>query len=194
MRVLAADGIYPNFAEPLRTWPWPMWWATLAKGRRIVTGERARANTDDLTLLKDLIEQGHVRAVIESALPARPHRRRASLRGPRTQEGRRRGERALSCGAGRVPCVSRLLRLGGGSDMTDAALRRLTVDFLADIREESIYAVYSQNSTAAASPSRPPHCPDLGSDTGSCCATAGGSHPDRGPAEPSPALPQRLRR
>lgn len=67
MRVLAADGIYLNIAEPLRTWP--MWWAALATGRRIVTGEMARPHADDLTRLKDLIEQGHVRAVIDRRYP-----------------------------------------------------------------------------------------------------------------------------
>lgn len=63
MRVLKADGTYLNVAEPMRSWP--MWWATLAKGRRIVTGEMASPNADGLALLKDVIEQGHVRAVID---------------------------------------------------------------------------------------------------------------------------------
>lgn len=67
MRVLAPDGIYLNVAEPMRTWR--MWWATLAKGRRIVTGEMARPNADDLALLKDLIEHRHVRAVIDRRYP-----------------------------------------------------------------------------------------------------------------------------
>lgn len=67
MQVLAADGIYLNVAEPMRMWP--MWWATFAHGRRIVTGEMARPNAGDLTLLKDLIEHGHVRAVIDRRYP-----------------------------------------------------------------------------------------------------------------------------
>lgn len=63
MRVLAPGGIYLNVAEPMRTWP--MWWATLAGGRRIVTGEMATPNADDLVVLADLIEHGHLRAVID---------------------------------------------------------------------------------------------------------------------------------
>lgn len=63
MRVLKPGGTYLNVSEPMRTGP--MWWAALTHGRRIVTGEMAKPNAEDLNRLRDLIEQGRVRAVID---------------------------------------------------------------------------------------------------------------------------------
>lgn len=67
LRALKANGTYVNVSAPLRS-P-EMHWAVLTSGKHVVTGARPNTTTEDLTVLKELIEAGKLRSVIDRRYP-----------------------------------------------------------------------------------------------------------------------------
>ncbi len=67
IEVLQPKGVYLNVTTPVRT-P-AQRWAALTSDKKIFTGEHAPETADDLVLLKGLIEEGKLRAVIDRSYP-----------------------------------------------------------------------------------------------------------------------------
>jgi len=67
MKVLKPKGIYLNATTPVRTLR--MRWTALTSGKTIVTGEHPGEKADDLVFLKGLIEEGHLRSVVDRRYP-----------------------------------------------------------------------------------------------------------------------------
>ena len=67
MKALKRGGVYVNVTTPVRTLR--MRWASLTRGKTIITGEHPSEDADDLVLLKGLIEKGKLRSVIDRRYP-----------------------------------------------------------------------------------------------------------------------------
>lgn len=63
LKVLKKGGTYLNATTPLRTLH--MWWTALTSDTTIVGGELPPKSPDDLLFLRDLIEHGQLRAVVD---------------------------------------------------------------------------------------------------------------------------------
>jgi NADPH:quinone reductase-like Zn-dependent oxidoreductase len=67
MRSLKKDGIYLNVTTPLPNTP--MLWAKMTSRRKLMLGENPPENADDLIFLKNLVEAGKLRPVIDRCYP-----------------------------------------------------------------------------------------------------------------------------
>ena len=67
MRVLKDDGVYVNVTEPLPSIQ--MLWTKMTSGKKLMLGENAPERAEDLTFLKELVESGKLRPVIDKGYP-----------------------------------------------------------------------------------------------------------------------------
>lgn len=67
MRVLKKDGIYLNVTVPLPSMQ--MLWAKMTSGKKLMLGENPPDTAEDLIFLKDLIEAGKLKPVIDRRYP-----------------------------------------------------------------------------------------------------------------------------
>jgi NADPH:quinone reductase-like Zn-dependent oxidoreductase len=67
MKALKRGGTYLNASTPVRTLR--MRWAARTSGKTIVTGEHPSETAADLDFLRDLVEKGALRSVIDRRYP-----------------------------------------------------------------------------------------------------------------------------
>ena len=67
MRVLKDDGVYVNVTEPLPSIQ--MLWTKMTSGKKLMLGENAPERAEDLIFLKELVEAGKLKPVIDRGYP-----------------------------------------------------------------------------------------------------------------------------
>ena len=67
MRVLKEDGIYVNVTEPLPSFQ--MLWAKMRSNKKVLLGENAPERAEDLIFIKELVETGKIKPVIDRSYP-----------------------------------------------------------------------------------------------------------------------------
>ena len=66
-KALRKGGVYLNIGRPLPSWE--MIWASISRGMKIVVGKNAPESADDLLALKEIIEAGRLKPVIDRTYP-----------------------------------------------------------------------------------------------------------------------------
>jgi NADPH:quinone reductase-like Zn-dependent oxidoreductase len=67
IKVLSKNGTYINITAPVKSFP--MIWTSMTGGRRIITGENSPETAEALVFLKNLVEEGRLRVVVDRQYP-----------------------------------------------------------------------------------------------------------------------------